>query len=67
MSVHKKQILNEIEDFCHLVCDTMNSALSVTTLAGEPAAGIITADKNSALSKHVFDTGALKIEACFVL
>jgi hypothetical protein len=59
VSVHKKQILTEIEDLCHLVCNTVNSGSSVTTLTGEPAAGIITADKNSALSKHVLDTGTL--------
>jgi len=67
VSVHKKQILIEVEDLCHLICDAVNSGSSVTTLAGEPAAGIITADKNAALSKHVLDTGALKIAACFIL
>jgi len=35
-------------------------------LARERAAGIITADKKSALSKHVLDTGALRIAACFL-
>jgi hypothetical protein len=67
VTVHKKQILIEIEDLCHLVCDAVNSVSSITTLAGKPAAGIITADKNSALSKQVLDTGALRIEACFIL
>ena len=44
----------------------MHSGSSVTTLAREHAAGIITADKKSALSKHVLDTGALRIAACFL-
>ena len=61
-----KTNLIEIEDLCRLVCDAVHSGSSVTTLAGEHAVGIITADKKSALSKHVLDTGELRIAASFL-
>jgi hypothetical protein len=59
--------LIESENLCRLVCDAVHSGSSVTTLAREQAAGVIMADKKSGLSKHVLDTGALRIAACFLL
>ena len=62
----QKQILIESEHLCRLVCDAVHSGSNVTSLAGERASDIITADKKSTLSKHVFGTGALGIAASFV-
>ena len=44
----------------------MHSGSSVTTSAGEHAVGIIRAGRTSALSKHVLDTGAVRIAAHFL-